>query len=54
MVMVNVLDEKILIFVSQDAKQQKLFQMIIDKGCTNLFPIDLNPRGLKAKDSPVY
>ena len=53
MVMVNVLNEKMLIFVSQDAKQQKLFQMN-DKGCTNLFSIDLNPRGLKAKGSPVH
>ena len=24
------------------------------KGCTNLFAIDLNPRDLKVKGSPVY
>ena len=54
MVMVNVINEKILFLVSKDAKQQKLFQMINDKGCTNIFPIDLNPKGLKAKGSHVY
>ena len=51
MVMVNVLTEKMLIFVSQDAKQQKFLDELQE--LHKSFSIDINPRGLKAKGSPV-
>ena len=48
MVMVNVLNEKMLIFVRQDAKQQKLFLMN-DKGCTIFLLLTLTPEVLRLK-----